>query len=295
MAIKLDYALQETLTNIRRNGFMTLASVLVVAVSMYLVGGVLLGRFAVDRIIELQTRKVEVAVFLSPEVTAEQRTSIQNDLELMPEVAAGGIQYESKEQAYERFKKIFRDQPDIVANTDPEALPESFRVKLRDPEQFEIVNDRLEGRPGILRIQDYRSLLKQFFGVVNDIGRIGLVLVILLVVSAAMIIGTTIRIAIYARRKEIAIMKLVGASNWFIRVPFMLEGVIHGLVGSLAAVALLYATRPFFIRVADHIRFLHVNVSPVEVLTKAGFLLLIFGVVLGALGSLLGLRRFLEV
>lgn len=292
MAIKLDYALQETVTNIRRNGFMTLASVLVVAVSLYLVGGVLLGRFAINRIIELQTRKVEVAVFLSPEVTDDQRTSIQNDLEVMPEVSS--VTYESKDEAYERFKEIFRDQPDIVANTDPEALPESFRVKLRDPEQFEIVNDRLEGRPGILRIQDYRSLLKQFFGVVNDIGRIGLVLVVLLSGAAAMIIGTTIRIAIYARRKEIAIMKLVGASNWFIRIPFMLEGVVHGVLGTVAAVVLLLATRPFFIRVADHIRFLHVNVSNLEVL-QYGLWLLVGGIVLGALGSLLGLRRFLEV
>ncbi|HVL91631.1 MAG TPA: permease-like cell division protein FtsX [Actinomycetota bacterium] len=292
MAIKLDYAVQETITNIRRNGFMTLASVLVVAVSLYLVGGVLLGRFAINRIIELQTRKVEVAVFLSPEVTEDQRTSIHDDLKLMPEVQ--DVDYESKDEAYERFKEIFRDQPDIVANTDPEALPESFRVKLRNPEQFEIVNDRLEGRPGILRIQDYRSLLKQFFGVVNDIGRIGLVLVVLLSGAAAMIIGTTIRIAIYARRKEIAIMKLVGASNWFIRIPFMLEGVVHGVLGTIAAVVLLLATRPFFIRVADHIRFLHVNVSNMEVL-QYGLWLLVGGVVLGALGSLLGLRRFLEV
>lgn len=293
MAIKLDYAIQETFTNIRRNGFMTVASVLVVAVSLYLVGGVLLGRFAINRIIELQTRKVEVAVFLSPEVTDDQRTAIKNDLEAMPEVQTP-VSYESKEEAYERFKEIFRDQPDIVANTDPEALPESFRVKLRDPTQFEVVNDRLKGRGGILRIQDYRSLLKQFFGVVNDIGRIGLILVFLLAGAAAMIIGTTIRIAIYARRKEIAIMKLVGASNWFIRVPFMLEGVVHGLLGTLAAVVLLLATRPFFIRVADHIKFLHVNVSNLEVLQYGG-ILLVGGVLLGALGSLLGLRRFLEV
>lgn len=292
MAIKLDYALQETFTNIRRNGFMSVASILVVAVSLYLVGGVLLGRHAVNRIIELQTRKVEVAVFLHPEVTDDQRTSIKNDLEAMPEVQT--VEYEDKNEAYARFKEIFRDQPDIVANTDPEALPESFRVKLRDPTQFEVVNDRLKGRAGILRIQDYRSLLKQFFGVVNDIGRIGLALVFLLALAAAMIIGTTIRIAIYARRKEIAIMKLVGASNWFIRVPFMLEGVFHGIFGTVAAVLFLLATRPFFIRVADHIKFLHVNVTQLEVL-RFGLILLIGGVVLGALGSLLGLRRFLEV
>lgn len=292
MAIKVDYAVQETLTNIRRNGFMTLASVLVVSVSLYLVGGVLLGRFAINRIIDLQTRKVEVAVFLHTDVTAAQRTAISNDLTAMPEVSS--VTYESKDEAFRRFKEIFRDNPEIVENTSPDVLPESYRVKLRDPQQFEIVRDRLQGRPGILKIQDYRSLLRQFFGVVNDIGRIGLVLVLLLAGAAAMIIGTTIRIAIYARRKEIAIMKLVGASNWFIRIPFMFEGVIVGIAGTLAAVVLLLLTRPFFLRVAEHIRFLNVNVTIVEVLQYGAWLLL-GGIVLGALGSLLGLRRFLEV
>lgn len=293
MAIKLDYAIRETVTNLRRNGFMSFASVLVVAVSLYLVGGVMLGRFAINRIIDLQTRKVEVAVFLSPEISESERTAIQEELGAMPEVDPP-VQFETKTEAYKRFKEIFRDQPEIVENTSPDALPESFRVKLRDPEQFAVINSRLSGRAGILKIQDYRSLLKQFFGVVNDIGRIGLVLVILLAGAAAMIIGTTIRIAIYSRRKEIAIMKLVGASNWFIRIPFMLEGVIVGVVGALAAVVLLLATRPFFINVARHIRFLNVNVTAVEVLSY-GALLAAFGIGLGALGSLLGLRRFLEV
>lgn len=292
MAVNMKYAMQETITNIRRNAFMTLAAVMVVAVSLYLVGGVLLGRFAINRIIELQTRKVEVAVFLNPEISEEQRNAIREDLVVMPEIAR--VDYESKQQAYDRFKKIFREDPDIVANTSPDALPESFRVKLRDPEKFEIVRDRLDGRPGILRIQDYRSLLKQFFGFVNDIGRVGLILVLLLAGAAAMIIGTTIRIAIYARRKEIAIMKLVGASNWFIRIPFMLEGGIHGIMGTVAAVGLLIGTRPFFIKVADNIQFLPLTVSYMEILQYGAWLLL-GGILLGTLGSLLGLRRFLEV
>jgi cell division transport system permease protein len=292
MALKVDYAVQETITNLRRNAFMTVASILVAAVSLYLVGGVLLGRFAINRILDLQTRKVEVAVFLSTQVSSDERDSIRKDLLAMPEVAS--VIFESKGDAFTRFKQIFRDQPEIIENTTADALPESFRVKLHDPQQFEIVRDRLSGRPGILQIQDYRSLLRQFFGVVNDIGRIGLVLVVLLALAAAMIIGTTIRIAIYSRRKEIAIMKLVGASNWFIRVPFMFEGVIHGILGAATAIVLLLATRPFFIKVAEHIKFLHVNVSNLEII-QYGLWLLVGGILLGGIGSLFGLRRFLEV
>jgi cell division transport system permease protein len=290
---QLQRGLSEALTNIRRNPFMAAASVLVVAVSLYLVGGVLIGRFATNRVLELQTRKVEVAVFLASDISADQRNSIQQSLSTMDEVAS--VQYESKAEAYKRFVEIFRDQPDVVENTEASALPESFRVKLRNPEEFEVVRDRLEGRPGILRIQDYRSLLKQFFGVVNDITKIGLILVFLLALCAATIVGTTIRLAIYARRREVAIMKLVGASNWFVRLPFMFEAAIQGIVGAAIAVTLLvWPSRPLFIQVAEHIRFLHVNVSILEVLQHGAYLLG-FGILLGAAGSLLGLRRFLEV
>lgn len=290
--MRVDYAVSETVTNLRRNSFMSLASVMVVAVSLYLVGGVLLGRYAVNRFLTLQTQKLEVQVFLAGDVSQDERDAIERDLDAMPEVAF--VTYESKKVAFQRFKELFRDQPGIVENTNADALPESFRVKLRDPEQFTIVRDRLQGRPGIDDVKDYRELLEQFFGVVNDIGRIGLVLVVLLAVAAAMIIGTTIRLAIFARRREISIMKLVGASNWFIRVPFMLEGLIHGIFGTLAAVLLLLATRPLFLRAADHIQFFNVTVSITEVLTYGAWLLA-GGVLLGTLGSLVGLRRFLEV
>jgi len=292
MAIRVDYAVAETAQNLRRNSFMSLASVMVVAVSLYLVGGVLLGRFAVNRFLDLQTEQLEVQVFLTGDVSEDERASIRADLEQMTEVQT--VVFESKQEAFNRFKQLFRDQPGIVENTEPDALPESFRVKLKDPQQFEIVRDRLQGRPGIEEIRDYRSLLRQFFGIVNDIGRIGFVLVLLLAASAAMIIGTTIRLAIFARRKEIGIMKLVGASNWFIRVPFMLEGLVHGVFGTLVAVGLLLATRPLFVRAADHINFLNVSVTISEILAYGAWLL-VGGVLLGTLGSLVGLRRFLEV
>src|SRR2546426_845760 len=129
----------------RRNVFMSVAAILVVAVSLYLVGGVLLLSFAIDRAVGLQTRKVEIAVFLNQDVTPDERNSLQQALVAMPEV--GRVDYESKQDAYERFKQLFRDEPEIVQNTSADALPESFRVKLKHPEQFEIVRDRLEGRP----------------------------------------------------------------------------------------------------------------------------------------------------
>lgn len=292
MPISVQYVAKETATNLKRNVFITVAAVLVVSVSLYLVGVVLIASFAVDRALTLQTRKVEVAVFLSRDVTPPARDSIQNDLTGMPEVAS--VEYESKEDAYERFKILFRDEPEIVANTTPDALPESFRVKLKDPNEFPVVRDRLDGRPGIAEIRDERQFLKRFLAVVRDIRTLGAVVVGLLILAAAVLIATTIRMAIFARRREVAIMKLVGATNWFIRIPFMLEGVIQGMVGTVFAVLLLLLTKPFFTNLAKSFQFLNLTVSVPEILQRSA-LLLLFGIVIGALGSLLGLRRFLEV
>jgi cell division transport system permease protein len=291
-AIRVDYAVRETVTNMKRNVFMAVAAVLVVAVSLFLVGGVLLLRSALNRAVTLQTRKVEVGVFLSKEVTPDQRTSIQQDLVAMPEVA--NVIYESKPEAYQHFLVLFADAPDITQNVKPDDLPESFRVKLRDPHKFEVVHDRLVGRPGIGEIKDQRAFLNKVLHVVGDIQTIGFFMVLTLAIAAGVLIATTIRMAIYARRKEIAIMKLVGATNWFIRVPFMMEGIVQGVVGALVAVLLLLASRPFIVRLAKSFAFLGVTVSVGEILTQT-FLLVGIGIVIGALGSLLGLRRFLEV
>jgi cell division transport system permease protein len=291
-SVNLQYVIKETTTNLKRNFFITMAAVLVVVVSMYLVGAVFVASFAVDRALTLQTKKVEVAVFLKRDVTPEEKDQILRVLLAMTEVAS--VTYESKQQAYETFKKLFRDEPDIVENTTADALPESFRVKLKDPNQFAVVRDRLEGRPGIDQIQDERKFLSRLLAVVRDVRLLGIVMVILLIIAAAVLIATTIRMAIFARRREVAIMKLVGATNWFIRIPFMLEGVIQGMVGTVAAVVLLLLTKPFFTNLAKSFQFLNLTVSVSEVLQRSAILLL-FGIVIGALGSLLGLRRFLEV
>jgi len=291
-SVNLQYVIKETSTNLKRNFFITFAAVLVVVVSMYLVGAVFVASFAVDRALTLQTKKVEVAVFLKRDITTEERDSIQRDLLAMPEVAS--VTYESKQEAYETFKRLFRDEPDIVENTTADALPESFRVKLKDPNQFAVVRDRLEGRPGIDQIQDERKFLSRLLAVVRDIRLLGLLMVALLTIAAGVLIATTIRMAIFARRREIAIMKLVGATNWFIRVPFMLEGVIQGMLGALVAMGLLVATRPFYTSLLRSFKFLNLTVTYSEI-AQHGAWILLFGILIGAMGSLLGLRRFLDV
>jgi cell division transport system permease protein len=290
--VNLQYVTKETATNLRRNFFITMAAVLVVVVSMYLVGAVFVASFAVDRALTLQTKKVEVAVFLTRDVTPDARDAIQRQLLAMPEVAT--VEYESKAEAYETFKRLFRDEPDIVENTTVDALPESFRVKLKDPNQFAVVRDRLAGSAGIDQIQDERKFLSRLLAVVRDIRLLGIAIVILLIIAAAVLIATTIRMAIFARRREIAIMKLVGATNWFIRIPFMLEGVIQGMAGAVLAMLLLVATRPLYTNLLKSFKFLNLTVTYGEILMNSAWVLA-FGILIGAIGSLLGLRRFLDV
>lgn len=293
MAIKIEYAIQEAVTNMRRNFFMTAAAVMVVMVSLLQFGGVFLLRGAVTKSVELVNRQVEVAVFLTKDISADQRTTLQHDLTQIPEVKS--VIYESKDQAYVRFKRLFANQPEIVKNTDPSALPESFRVKLRDPKQFEIIKDRIQGRPGVDTIRDERNTVKQLFSVTGKLSTAALWMALLVGLAASVLIATTIRMAIFARRKEIEIMKLVGATNWFIRIPFMLEGMVQGLIGAaIASLALLPLKTVLSSFGPGGPAPLRLDITYGDIGIQAMYLL-VAGVVVGAAGSMVGLRRFLDI
>jgi cell division transport system permease protein len=295
MAIKLDYAIQESVTNIRRNLFITFAAILVVGVSLFLGGSALLLQRATTRASNLWTSQVEVAVFLSPDISSDERDQLQRDLSAMPEVSR--VIYESKQDAYQRFKRLFANQPDIVNNTVPDALPESFRVKLKDPHQFEVIRDRLEGRAGVAQIRDERDTVKQLFRATETQRKMSLINAIVVFIAAILLIATTIRMAIFSRRNEIGIMKLVGATNWFVRIPFMMEGVVQGLIGGVLAVVMLIPTRSVLSSFGPQFAFapeFRFQVTYGDIALYGAFLIAA-GMVFGMLGSLFGLRRFLDV
>ena len=295
MAIKIDYALQESATNIRRNMFITIAAILVVGVSLFLGGSALLLQHATARASDQWTSQVEVAVFLTSDISDDERTQLQSDLQSMPEVSR--VLYESKAQAYERFKRLFANQPDIVNNTSPDALPESFRVKLKDPHQFGVIRDRLTGRPGVYQIRDERQTVKELFRATETQRKMSLVNAVVVFFAAILLIATTIRMAIFSRRKEIGIMKLVGATNWFVRIPFMMEGIVQGLIGGALAVLMLLPARSLLSSTGPQLAFsqnFRFQVTYGDILLYGSFLVAA-GILIGVLGSLFGLRRFLDV
>ncbi|MEA3041124.1 MAG: cell division transport system permease protein, partial [Sphingomonadales bacterium] len=213
------------------------------AVSLAFFGFGLLFNRQVEEMKDFWYDKVEVSVFLcgqdsdapscaAGEVSQAQRDQIQGDLDAMPEVA--NVFYESKQQAYTRFKEQFKESA-IADNVTADQMPESFRVKLKDPEKFPIVATAFAGRDGVEQVQDQKALLEKFFRVLNYLKAGAWGLALIMIVVAVLLISNTIRVAAFSRRRETGIMKLVGASSFSIQLPFLLEGAIAGLIGALMA------------------------------------------------------------
>ena len=294
MGPRWRYLLSEVGTGLRRNMLMTLATVVTVTVSLAVLGAGLLTEFQVRKARTVLYAQVEVSIFLQDNITPEQTDSIRNDLGENPLVAPSGVIYESKQQAYENAQEIFRNDPDLLEAIQPDQLPASFRVKLVDPEQFQVVASQFEGYPGIEEVVDQRDILKPFFIVMNQVRSGAFGVAVIQLFAAAALISNTIRLTAFARREQTGIMKLVGATNWYIRLPFMLEGITAGLLGALIAGGLLVAGDRFLLSdVKDQIRFFPF-ITTGEVASFIPLLVLV-GVLVAALASFLSLRRFLDV
>jgi cell division transport system permease protein len=246
--------------------------------------------------------KIEVSVFLcgslseSPScgagmVSPEQRTSIKADLAALPVVES--VFYESQAEAFKRFQERFKNSA-IAQNVTADQLPESFRVKLKDPTQFDVVVSAFSGRPGVDIVQDQRTILEKFFKLLAVLRNGALVVGLLSVLTAALLISNTLRIAAFNRRRETGVMKLVGASSWSIQLPFLLEGIFSAIIGWGLATGLLSALKWV---VED-------KVAPLLTFTKffgwgevaaASGWLLLTGLVVSTVASLVTLRRYLKV
>jgi cell division transport system permease protein len=292
MARRVDYYFKETLQGLRRNGLVAFAAVSTAFIALFLFGGALLVSREVDLLIDTSTHNVEVSVFLMDDIPNAVETSLQNTLTSMPEVDT--VTYESKQQAYENFLREFADQKELVTNVSPDALPASFQVKLKDPSKFAVVAARIQGQSGIEKIVDNRDILRRLFAIIR-LFRVGVLAVsIVMIVSASALIGNTVRLAVFNRRREIGIMRLVGATNWHIRVPFLIEGVIEGLLGAGAAILGLFIMKVLFIDpLRGKLGFFPLVGTRDIVFTVIP--ILIIGAVVAVVAGLLAMRRFLEV
>jgi cell division transport system permease protein len=229
--MRAKFVLSEVATGLFRNVTMTIAMVLTTAISLALLGAGGLILTQVGKMKDLFYYRLEVSIFMKQDVTPDQRDALRERLASDPLVA--NTVYENKEEAYSRFREQFKDSPELVQNVRPDALPESFRVKLVDPTKYEQAAQRYAAQPGVERVVDQRRILDRLFGILDTLRSGALVIALVQGFAALLLIGNTIQVAAYSRRREVAIMRLVGASNWYIQLPFVLEAALAGLVGAV--------------------------------------------------------------
>ncbi|WP_199515681.1 permease-like cell division protein FtsX [Nucisporomicrobium flavum] len=239
--MRFKYVLNEVLVGLWRNVTMTIAMIITMSVSLTMLGASVLMYMQVDQMKNYYYGEIEVSIFLREDVTDAQRSAINQAIDQSPLVQQKT--YESREDAWKKFQVLWADSPDFVKSVGPDSLPESFRVKLKNPEQYQAFADQIKAQQGIQDIVDQRELLEKVFKIFNAIQVMALVVAAFMALAALMLVGNTIQVAAYSKRREVAVMKLVGASNWFIQAPFVLEAVVAGLIGAILGFVFIFVSK----------------------------------------------------
>lgn len=293
--MRINYYVSETVTNLRRNFLMTIAAISTVAISLLLLGGVQILGMVVNNMTNTWEAKVEVSAYLRPDATEGEIQTLITDVTRMPEVR--DVIYLTEADALGDFKQQFSDRPELWESLRVGDLPASLRIALHNANDSEQVADAIEGAPGVDDVEFGGQIIKRLLQVNSLLRTVTLVMSVILMIASAALIANTIRVAIYARREEIGIMKLVGATNWFIRIPFMFEGMFAAFVGALIAGGIVLAANALlFSRIGGAIPFLgQVFAFSSGDLGGVLIVLVAVGTLVGLIGSGLALRRFLEV
>ncbi len=285
---RISYLLREAIANIGRNGLVVLGAVLAVFISLTLTFGTLVFGEVV-RINTLQwAEDVRVIAFVRDDALASV-PEMQAEMESWTEVDS--VYFVSKPEALDEARVLLSNQPATlrVIEDSPDIVPASLRIKPANPDDYQTIVTRLQATPGLLRVQSAGQAIDAMISLRDGLQVMFWLLALALGVAAVALIANTIHMAIYARREEIEIMRLVGASNWFIRVPFLLEGAIEGFIGAGLAVAFVVIAQQLAVdRLTDLPDWINVAVQH-DYLYSQGALVLVFGVLAGLIGSGLSL------
>ena len=302
--MRAQFVLQEVWTGLRRNLTMTIALVVVVAISLALLGTGLLFVKQVDNTRTYWQGKVQLSIYLctntsvSPQchqngqATQAEKNQIAADLRALPQVEK--VYYESQAQAYLHFRQDFSRDPSFTNLVTRAEIPDSFQVKLRNAQaDFNIVAGTVQGRPGVDQIVNDSSLLSKFYKLLDGARNAVVIIAIVLIIAAILLVANTIRLSAFNRRRETAIMRLVGASNFYVQLPFLVEGVIAGMFGWLLAAALLIAVKQLGLDTLQQYFPYNIQLSATD-LVEVILLAMVMGVVLCGATSFLTLRRYLR-
>lgn len=302
--MRANFVASEVSSGIRRNLTMTMAVIITVAVSLGLFGASMLVRAQVSTMKDFWYDKVEVSIFLCGKgsdtpscaggpVTGAQRDQIKADLESLKPLV-DSVYYESQAEAFARFQEQFKNSP-IVDNVKPTALPESFRVKLSDPTKYDVVASAFAGRPGIEQVNDQRKILDKFFQLLGGLQLIALLIALSMLVVTVLLIVNTMRVAAFSRRRETSIMRLVGASNFYIQLPFLLEAAVAAGIGAILAVVGLVFVKIIVIDQVLVPSFQFTAFVGWDAVLAIAPLMILVGVGLAAIAAFFTLRKYLRV
>jgi cell division transport system permease protein len=296
MALSVGYVTRETAINLRRNLLMTVAAIMTAAVSLTLVGGALLLKQGVTKATLQWRGGVELNIFMQPNVEPSQSEAVERELADMDDFVKS-FHYVNQQEAKAEFDKMFANSPDMVDSVKAEDLPPSYRVVPQKAELVNTIGEKFEAQAGVKDVVYAKETIDRFLRVARRAQNVVLGIAIVVLLAATVLIFVTIQMAIFARRREVAVMKLVGATNWFIRIPFMLEGLVQGLVGAGMAFAIVYLARNAVLGLVDTL-FVGIGESLFATSQEAigtGIFLLIVGALVGSVGAAVAVRRFLDV
>ncbi|WP_158846752.1 permease-like cell division protein FtsX [Saccharothrix deserti] len=242
--MRTSFVFSEVVTGLRRNVTMTIAMILTTAISLFLLGLGLLVVRMVDKMQDNYQGKLEVSVLLTNDVSANDKDCTQQPcagLRSQLETTSGvkTVVYENREKGFERFKRIFEAQPELVKLARPEAIPATFRVSLEEPERADVIVQAFNGKAGVKAVNDQGEFLARLFDVLNGARDGALGLAAFQALAALLLISNTIQVSAFTRRTEVGIMRLVGATRWYTQLPFLIEAVVAGIIGAIAGVLCL--------------------------------------------------------
>lgn len=289
-----EYFIKEVYTSFKRNIWMTLASIFTVVLSLFILGFFSIVILNLNKMADTLESQVQISVYLKDDLSQEEIDETKETLSKIEGLQ--DIKFTNREEAMENFKERLGDQQfllDALDNTNP--LPDSFSLTVTSPQQVKTIADTAAALDSVESASYSQDIINHLFNLTHLIRLIGVALIILLTGAAIFIISNTIRLTVFARRKEIAIMKYVGATDWFIRWPFLLEGICLGFIGGgLATIFLyivynqvtqeIYEAMAFFPLIPQHPFIDYISLA-----------ILVAGIIIGALGSTISLKRFLKV
>ncbi|HBM79557.1 MAG: permease-like cell division protein FtsX [Clostridiales bacterium] len=288
------YYIKQGFKSVARNRMMSIASISAVMASLIILGIFFITVANVDYLMRSVESGVEIKIFLKDDITNDQMSTIDSNLKKAEGVT--DVVYESKQEALDNFKKELGENSGLVEGIDAnKVMPSSYIVKMKGPEFVEGAVKSVKGLPGVDKINDARPFVNQLIKVTNFVKTVGITLMVILLIISIFLISNTIKLTVMARRKEIGIMKFIGSTDWFIRWPFIIEGLLLGFIGALLSIVILgYGYTAVVNQLYKNYEMIKL-VNPMDIIPYMAALFAAIGLFIGSIGGIISMRKFLRV